>query len=184
MVAYSDNTSSQTDFQSAAATMVLTLPDSKTKMRRAPVTPPSVTPPSVSTEISLAQQLERDRCKSPTQLRASALLAKVAVLPSIPTATAPMPTASGVSSPGLTDSNSSSPASSPPGDGDQFFVSFPKELPASPNGKPKQHLIHIKHHIPNIFTGGYISFPDFDRFGGDCTSDEDEPSKRLHSLKI
>lgn len=164
MVAYSDNTSSQTDFQSAAATMVLTLPDSKTKMRRAPVTPPSVTPPSVSTDI-LVQQLERDRCKSPTQLRASALLAKVAVLPSIPTATAPMPTASGLSSPGLTDSNSSSPASSPPGEGDQFFVSFPKELPASPNG-------------------GYISFPDFDQFGGDCTSDEDEPSKRLRSLKI
>lgn len=164
MVAYPDNTPSQTDFQSAAATMVLTLPDSKTK-RRAPVTPPSVTPPSVSTEISLVQQLERDRCKSPTQLRASALLAKVAVLPSIPTATAPMATASGMSSPGLTDSNSSSPASSPPGEGDQFFGSFPKELPCSPNG-------------------GYISFPDFDQFGGDCTSDEEESLKKLQSLKI
>lgn len=162
MVAYTDNAS---DFQSAAATMVLTLPDSKTKMRRQPLTPPSVATPSVSTDISLAQQLERDRCKSPTQLRASALLAKVAVLPSIPTATAPMSTASGMSSPGLTDSNSSSPASSPPGDGDQFFGSFPKELPCSPNG-------------------GYISFPDFDQFGGDCASDEEESLKRLQSLKI
>ncbi|KAF8427332.1 hypothetical protein EV426DRAFT_402330 [Tirmania nivea] len=169
MVAYADNASAQTDFQSAAATMVLTLPDSKAK-RRAPVTPPSVTPPSVtppsvSTDISLVQQLERDRCKSPAQLRASALLAKVAVLPPIPTATAPMPTASGMSSPGLTDSNSSSPASSPPGEGDQFFGSFPKELPCSPNG-------------------GYISFPDFDQFVGDCTSDEEESLRKLQSLKL
>ncbi|RPB25403.1 hypothetical protein L211DRAFT_121859 [Terfezia boudieri ATCC MYA-4762] len=165
MVAYTDNASAQSDFQSAAATMVLTLPDSKAKVRRAPVTPPSVTPPSVSTDISLVQQLERDRCKSPTQLRASALLAKVAVLPSVPSATAPMPTASGMSSPGLTDSNSSSPASSPPGEGDQFFGTFPKELPCSPNG-------------------GYISFPDFDRFGGDCTSDEEESLRKLQSLKL
>lgn len=160
MVAFGDNTSAQESFHSAAATIVLTLPDSKTKMRRAPLTPPSVTPPSVSTEI-LVQQLERDRCKSPAQLRASALLAKVAVLPPIPPATAPMPTASCLSSPSLTESSSSSPASSPPGDGDQFFGTFPKELPASPNG-------------------GYISFPDFDQFG-----DYDEDSlKRLQSLRI
>jgi len=164
MVAFVDNTSAQENFHSAAATMILTLPDSKTKMRRTPVTPPSVTPPSVSTEISLAQQLERDRCKSPTQLRASALLAKVAVIPQIPSATAPMPTASGLSSPGLTDSNSSSPASSPPGEGDQFFGGFPKELPASPNG-------------------GYISFPDFDQFG-DGTYDEEESIRRLQALKL
>lgn len=183
MVAYSNNTSSQSDFQSAAATMVLTLPDSKTKMRRAPVTPPSVTPPSVSTDISLVQQLERDRCKSPSQLRASALLAKVAVLPSIPTATAPMPTASGLSSPGLTDSNSSTPASSPPGEGDQFFGSFPKELPHSPNGTSRQLPNHVSDDS-NIFAGGYISFPDFDQFGGDCTSDEEESLKKLQSLKI
>ncbi|KAF8471917.1 hypothetical protein BDZ91DRAFT_482374 [Kalaharituber pfeilii] len=155
-----DTASNLNAIHSAASTMVLTLPSSK--MRKGPLSPPSVIPPSVSTDISSLQQLERDRCKSPSQMRASALLAKVAVLPSVPTATAPMPTASGMCSPGLTSSNSSSPASSPPGEGDQFsFHTFPKQLPTSPNGT-------------------YISFPDFDQFC-DSTSSEDEdcqPKKR------
>ncbi|KAI5804025.1 hypothetical protein DFH27DRAFT_481182 [Peziza echinospora] len=141
--------------------MQLSLPESRIlspKVRRAAVTPPSVTPPSVTTDISSLQQLERDRCKSPCSQRASALLAKVAY-PAMPQPTAPILTGAGLPSPSLSHSNSSTPASSPPGEGDQFsFGSFPKELPASPNG-------------------GYISFPCFEQFDN-CSDDEDSDHKK------
>lgn len=140
------------------------------------MTPPSVTPPSVSTDISLVRH-ERDRCTSPSQ-KASALLAKVAVLPCVPGGTSPMPTGSGMSSLGLSSSSNSSPASSPPGEGEQFsFGNFPKHLPPSPNGELP--LVHPSARSQTDFMlGGYISFPDFDQFAGYNSEDEDTPSHK------
>lgn len=101
-------------------------------------------------------QCERDRCKSPST-RASTLLAKVAVV-----AASPQPMASTPSAPRMatsisnssSSSSSNSPVSTPPGDGGHFpFGMSSKELPESPDG-------------------GYISFPEFEGFGGYKSDDE------------
>jgi len=147
--------------------MLLSLPDPResSRSRRFPLTPPSVTPPSVSVSGSSTMQSERDRCTSPSQT-ATTLLAKVAT-PQPQTGTTP-------SSPRMAMSNSSSasstPLSTPPGDGCHFpFGSMQKGLPESPDG-------------------GYISFPVFEEFGGYKSEDEagsPPPHKRwLGSLQL
>ncbi|KAF8249485.1 hypothetical protein K440DRAFT_543760 [Wilcoxina mikolae CBS 423.85] len=122
--------------------------------RRSPLTPPSVTPPSVTVSDPAAMQRARDRCRSPSS-RASALLAKVAVVSSAP-GTVP-------SSPRLCAANSpDSTNSTPPDDGGQFQFSSSKQLPESPDG-------------------GYVSFPMFEAFenyGQDHDDGSISPSHR------
>ena len=121
--------------------MLLSLPDPResSRSRRFPLSPPPVTPPSVSVSGSSTMQCERDRCTSPSQT-ATTLLAKVAA-PQPQTGTTP-------SSPRMAMSNSSSasstPLSTPPGDGCHFpFGSMQKGLPESPDGTSLAFLIHM-----------------------------------------
>ncbi|CUS11922.1 unnamed protein product [Tuber aestivum] len=121
--------------------MLLSLPDPResSRSRRSPLTPPSVTPPSVSVTGSSTMQSERDRCTSPSQT-ATTLLAKVAA-PQPQTGTTP-------SSPRMAMSNSSSasstPLSTPPGDGCHFpFGSMQKGLPESPDGTSLAFAVHM-----------------------------------------
>lgn len=133
------------------------------------VTPPSVTPPSVSIEGSCVTQCERDRCKSPTQ-RASALLARVA---------APLQTdrSSGVVNslaPSAPSSASSSPSSSPPGVGahSSFFRS---SLPESPDGMLESGSPYWQQPSLTFYSGGYVSFPDFEElYNADYKSDDEK----------
>lgn len=130
------NTSSK--FAFAPANMFISLPahrEPSPRQRRSPLTPPSVTPPSVSVTGSSTMQCERDRCKSPSS-RATALLAKVAVV-----SASPQPMASTPSAPRMANSlsnqssTSTSPLSTPPGEGSHFpFGMSSKELPESPDG--------------------------------------------------
>ncbi|KAI5813120.1 hypothetical protein BZA77DRAFT_252271 [Pyronema omphalodes] len=120
--------------------------------RRPPLTPPSVAPPSVSVSESTTLPGSRDRCKSPCS-RASALLAKVAIVNSTPSTVPSSPRLCGASSP---ESANSTPTATPPDDCGQFPFASTKQLPASPEG-------------------GYVSFPMFEAFG-DYAQDQDDGS--------
>ncbi|KAA8912845.1 hypothetical protein FN846DRAFT_214650 [Sphaerosporella brunnea] len=119
--------------------------------RRSPLTPPSVTPASVT--VSESTTLRRDRCRSPSS-RASAILQKVAVVSSTPSTVPSSPRLCATNSPGSNgvNSNDSTPTSTPPDDGGQF--PFTKHLPERPEG-------------------GYVSFPMFEAFKG-CGDEDDE----------
>ncbi|TGZ82076.1 hypothetical protein EX30DRAFT_214403 [Ascodesmis nigricans] len=134
--------------------MLISLPTSSTAMeRRSPLTPPSVTPACIT--VSDHTPIPRDeRCQSP---RATALLAKVAVVSAQP----PVPTGIkggwAARSPNSgANSLDTTPTSTPPEDGGQFSFSSRKSLPESPGGT-------------------YISFPEFETFGG-YESEEEETS--------
>jgi hypothetical protein len=124
--------------------------------RRSPLTPPSVTPPSVSVSDSTTIQRPRDRCTSP---RASVLLAKVAVVSATPGTVPSSPRLCAAASPD-SNSNNSTPSATPPDEGCQFSFSSSKQLPESPNG-------------------GYVSFPMFEAFGG-CDDREDRSVSPSH----
>jgi len=139
--------------------MFISLPTNNTPhLRRSPLTPPSVTPPSVS---ATTMQSERDRCTSPSR-SASTLLAKVAVVGAPQPQAGTTPCSPRMAMGSNSSSASSTPISTPPGDGCHFpFGSSQKGLPESPDG-------------------GYISFPVFEEFGDYKSDDEAEsnPHKR------
>jgi len=110
--------------------------------RRPPLTPSTVSPPSLTAQTSSAARQEMSRCASP---KATALLARVASSPPSPRTT---PMSSPLPSPYMKGPPlSRSAATSPRG-----------ELPPMP--KREYHEGKLDRESQD----GYISFPDFERF--------------------
>lgn len=185
-------------FISLPAPQLSRLPSMK---RRSPLSPPAVTPPSVSITGYTALQAERDhrsRSSPPPTERARSLLAKVAVVSSVPSAPTSPRMCTSSSARSCLSSPNSSPSSTPPGEYGHFPFGYStrrmsKGLPESPDGGSPHAFVSRRVRVcfahaidrndvvleANDFplVGGYVSFPVFEEFGEDRSDDEDDASR-------